>query len=91
MQETFTLHLPIANSIIPSDVPTYTWDVFTPNFGAKFPVIGDGLMVLGRVTYDYGFGQMDSVGICYVFQVTTNQWELCGGDTSTYIRREQKN
>lgn len=86
IQESIALHLPIASRIIPSDVPTFTWDVFTPNYGSKFPVLGDALRMLGTITYDDGFGDRDTVGVCYAFQVVRNQWELCGGDTSTYTQ-----
>ncbi len=61
IREAIPLDLPIATAIIPSDVPTYTWDVFTPNYGPGFPVIGDALRVLGRVTYDDGFGHKESL------------------------------
>lgn len=88
IQESIPVHLPVATVVLPSDVPTYTWDVFTPNYGLHFPIPGDALGVLGRITYDDGFGQKDEVGICYVFQVPTNQWELCGGDTSTYVKHQ---
>jgi len=89
IQESIPLRLPIATRVIPSDVPTFTWDVFTPNYGQRFPVTGDGLRLLGTITYDDGFGQRDSIGVCYAFQAARNQWELCGGDTSTYVQHLQ--
>lgn len=89
VQESIPVHLPVATVVIPSDVPTYTWDVFTPNYGPHFPVPEDTLRILGHVTYDDGFGHRQAVEICYGFQTVKNQWELCDSNTSTFVKHQQ--
>jgi len=73
----------------PGDAPTYEWLIFTP---AMKPEIVNAinhnqetLRVLGTLSYDSGFGDIESIGICYGYQPIRHQWELCGGTTTVRL------
>jgi hypothetical protein len=69
--------------IPPGDVPTYQWTIFIPGYG---PPEGNALLtsldnfvhIDGELSYDTGFGERDSIGVCYLFQTVQNRWEGCG-------------
>jgi hypothetical protein len=82
--------LKATTEIFPGDSPAYTWLIFIPQEITAEDKIAiakstETMRVIGKLTYDSGFGTIETVGICYGLQNIRNQWERCSGDTTVWL------
>lgn len=95
IREPIPVRLPDADTIAPSDTTSHTWLIFTPNFGSQFLTDTrtgkQTLRLMGDAKYDSGFGgTRETIPVCYFFQGISNTWQICDGETTTYLQRSEK-